>query len=83
MGNSRRMDDDPYHRGKTPLCICKCKKNFKLHVFMQSYILHCKIKAGENPIEMSGSDLCIPRNETARPRSQFLDSCICERFIYS
>jgi hypothetical protein len=29
------------------------------------------------------SDLCIPRNETARPRSQFLHSCICERFIYS
>jgi hypothetical protein len=24
------------------------------------------------------SDLCVPRNETARPRS-----CICERFIYS
>jgi hypothetical protein len=29
------------------------------------------------------SDLCIPRNETARPRSQFLHSCICERFKYS
>jgi hypothetical protein len=26
---------------------------------------------------------CIPRNETARPRSQFLHSCICERCIYS
>ncbi len=25
----------------------------------------------------------IPRNETARLRSQFLHSCICERFIYS
>ncbi len=25
----------------------------------------------------------IPRNETARPRSQFLHSCICEQFIYS
>jgi hypothetical protein len=24
----------------------------------------------------------IPRNETARSRSQFLHSCICERFIY-
>jgi len=23
----------------------------------------------------------IPRNETARPRSQFLQSCICERYI--
>jgi hypothetical protein len=29
------------------------------------------------------SDLCIPRNETARPRFQFLHSCICERFIHS
>jgi hypothetical protein len=29
------------------------------------------------------SDLCIPRNETAQPRSQFLHSCSCERFIYS
>jgi hypothetical protein len=27
-------------------------------------------------------DTNIPRNETARPRSQFLHSCICERFIY-
>ncbi len=40
---------------------------------------------------MSGSDLCIPRNETAQPRyfqnrikypvSQFPHTCICERFI--
>ncbi len=29
------------------------------------------------------SDLCIPRNETSRPRSHFLHSGICERFIYS
>ncbi len=29
------------------------------------------------------SDLCIPRNETVLPRSQFLHSCICERLIYS
>ncbi len=28
------------------------------------------------------SNWCIPRNETARPCSQFLHSCICERFIY-
>ncbi len=26
--------------------------------------LHCKWRAGENPIKMSGSHLCIPRNET-------------------
>ncbi len=29
------------------------------------------------------SDLCIPRNETAWPRSQCLHSCIREQFIYS
>jgi hypothetical protein len=29
------------------------------------------------------SDLCIPRNEIVGPRSQFLHSCISERFIYS
>ncbi len=29
------------------------------------------------------SELCIPSNETARPRSRFLHSCICDRFIYS
>ena len=29
------------------------------------------------------SDLCIPRIETALPRSQFLYSWICECFIYS
>ncbi len=27
-------------------------------------------------------DLCIPGNETAQPRSQFLHSCICELFIH-
>ena len=27
-------------------------------------------------------NLCIPRNETGRPRFQFLHSCIFERFIY-
>ncbi len=37
----------------------------------------CNPHCTENP------DLCIPRNETALPRSQFLHSCICERFIYS
>ncbi len=29
------------------------------------------------------SDLCIIRNETAGPSSQFLHSCVCERLIYS
>ncbi len=30
-----------------------------------------------------GSDLRVPRNEAARPRSQFPHLCFCERFIYS
>jgi hypothetical protein len=29
------------------------------------------------------SDLCISRNKTVRPCSEFLHSCICEGFIYS
>ncbi len=29
------------------------------------------------------SNLCITRNETVQPRSQFLHLCVCERFIYS
>jgi hypothetical protein len=28
-------------------------------------------------------EIKIPRNETARPRSQFLHSCFDERFVYS
>jgi hypothetical protein len=28
-------------------------------------------------------DLCIPSKGTARPLSQFLHSCVCERFKYS
>ncbi len=35
------------------------------------------------PVLYQKSDLCIPRNDTAQPRSQFVHSCICERFIYS
>ncbi len=36
-----------------------------------SYTVHCK----------AGS-ICIPRNETERPRCQFPHPCICEWFIY-
>ncbi len=28
-------------------------------------------------------NLCFPRKRTARPQSQFPQSCVCERFIYS
>jgi hypothetical protein len=30
-------------------------------------LLHCKWRAGGNPVYMSGSHLCIPRNETVQP----------------
>ncbi len=32
------------------------------------------------PLRTRQSDLCIPRNENARPGSQFPHSCICERY---
>ncbi len=41
-----------------------------LRFLQTSYTLHQKF------------DTSIPRNETARHRSQFVHSCICERFIY-
>jgi hypothetical protein len=55
--------------------------------------LHCKWKGGENPIWMSGSRLCIPRNEIVQPPYfqnriimfylPFLTLIyICERIIY-
>ncbi len=28
-------------------------------------------------------NLCIPRKGIARPQSQFLHSCVCERYVYS
>ncbi len=31
------------------------------------FTVHCKCRAGENPLKMSCSDLCIPRNETEKP----------------
>ncbi len=43
-----------------------------LHVFISFFQvikgLHCKSRASENPIRMSDSHLCIPRNETVQPR---------------
>ncbi len=50
-----------------------------------------QMKAGQNPIYMPGIDLCISKNETARPRyfqSRIMifflpvSTCICEWFIY-
>jgi hypothetical protein len=48
-----------------------------------------QMKAVENPVRMSGSHLCIPRNETVISKTelycsvfQFLHSYICERFKY-
>ncbi len=30
-------------------------------------VLHCKWRAGENPVQMYGSHLCTPRNESVQP----------------
>jgi hypothetical protein len=39
---------------------------------------------GSEPITLYQKfETYIGRNETARPYSQFLHSCVCERFIYS
>ncbi len=46
------------------------QKNIKQYLWNWSYLYR-------------KSDLCIPINETVRPRSQFLHSCFCGRFIYS
>ncbi len=35
------------------------------------HIVHCKWRAGENPILMSGSHFCIPRKETVQPAPLF------------
>jgi hypothetical protein len=34
------------------------------------------------PTMQRRSDICFPRNETARTCSQFLHPCVCQRFIY-
>ncbi len=39
-------------------------------------------KKGREYTLQTRSNLCIPRNETARSRSQCPHSCICERFVY-
>ncbi len=45
---------------------------WKMHASLGRCNSHCT----KNP------DLCIPKNETELPRSQFLHSCTCEWFIY-
>jgi hypothetical protein len=47
-------------------------------LYCMKCMVHC-LKHGQ----MLCTDLCITRNETAQPRSQFLHACICEPFIYS
>ncbi len=59
--------------------ICTATKILHFHrVHENSNIEAQAIHCTENK-----SDLCITKNETARPHSQFLHSCICERFMYS
>ncbi len=40
-------------------------------------------KQTQQNLQYQKYDLFIPRNKTVRPHSQFLHSCICERFQYS
>ncbi len=66
-------------------CLCLCPLWFFIWLFLcplplifsvfMSYPWHTAL--------YHESDLCISRNETVRPHSQFLHSCICERFTYS
>ncbi len=37
---------------------------YKIFDFSRRIILHCKWRAGKNSIKLSGSHLCVPRNET-------------------
>jgi hypothetical protein len=39
----------------------------KLNISSCKFSPHCKWRAGESPIKMSGSHLWIPRNETVQP----------------
>jgi hypothetical protein len=45
--------------------------------------LHCKWRAGENPIDNETGGLFISKTELKCSVSQFPHLCICERFIYS
>ncbi len=51
-----------------------------LYRFISNSCLHTRVTTH---CKERNFDLCIPRNGTARPQSQFLHSCVCERFIYS
>jgi hypothetical protein len=50
------------------------------HVVPDHSISHLTVSVSNQTLYCK-SDLYIHRNETARPCSQFLQSCICERFI--
>ncbi len=56
---------------------------FRFHVYERSVFTRPNPERKSISTLYRKSDLYIPKNETARPRSQFLHSCICERFIYS
>jgi hypothetical protein len=74
MGKMRKYNGQKVGRRKKFPCMRNARKKFVPSVTFSQPI----------PITLyRKSDLCIPRNETARPHSQFLHLCIFERFLIS
>jgi hypothetical protein len=64
--------------GKSPLILASVTNNLQIHIVNYTY-KHIPVYA--NSALHRKFETNIPRNETERPCSQFLHSCICERFI--
>jgi hypothetical protein len=60
----------------------KTKASERCRNLMESIFIN-KLMPCNRPALNLKFETYIPRNETVRPRSQFLHSCTCERFIYS
>ncbi len=65
-------------------CLCRCPLQFFISLFLCPFPLVFSVSMSYtwHTALYRKSDLCIPKNETAWPHSQFLHSCIRERFIY-
>ncbi len=63
-----------------PGCV---QMSFFLNIIIFKFVVKFVVLVQTVKARTARSDLCISRNETARPRSQFPHSCICGRFIYS
>jgi hypothetical protein len=69
LENSRRVND--MWRGAAKL-LARLLPQGTVDVCMTFYEDNCALQ--------TRSDFCNARNETARPQSQFPNSCFCERF---